>query len=243
LTQKFAPGFHEHLISRTRFIDDLVQESAANGKEQYVILGAGYDMRAHRLNLPSSTKVFEVDQAEVQDKKRTKLPKDLTNLENVTYVSVDFSYQRLTEQLLAAGFDESKPAIFTLEGVSQYITKQVVASTIKDIATLTHNTGSTFFISYIDKLLEEDPEACFGKGYPQAVKRAETIKNLAAKVGEPWISLYSAEEVECLFSENGFSLKKNVSLEDLNSVYFTPVGRTIPEDQIFNLEYFVVATS
>jgi methyltransferase (TIGR00027 family) len=243
LTQKFAPGFHQHLISRTRFIDDLVKESAANGTEQYVILGAGYDMRAHRLNLPSSTKVFEVDQAEVQDKKRTKLPKDLTNLENVTYVSVDFSYQRLTEQLLAAGFDESKPAIFTLEGVSQYITKEAVAATIKEIASLTHNSGSTFFISYVDKLLDDDPEACFGKGYPQAAKRAETVKNLAAKVGEPWISLYSAEEVECLFSENGFSLKKNVSLKDLNSVYFTPVGRTIPEDQIFNLEYFVVATS
>ena len=27
LTQKLAPGFHEHLISRTRFIDDLVKIS------------------------------------------------------------------------------------------------------------------------------------------------------------------------------------------------------------------------
>ena len=62
LTQKVAPGFHEHLISRTRFIDDLIQKMAASGVEQYVILGAGYDMRAHRLKLPSSLKVFEVDQ-------------------------------------------------------------------------------------------------------------------------------------------------------------------------------------
>ena len=33
LTQKFAPGFHEHLISRTRFIDNLIEECEKNGIE------------------------------------------------------------------------------------------------------------------------------------------------------------------------------------------------------------------
>ncbi|MCU4177071.1 class I SAM-dependent methyltransferase [Carboxylicivirga sp. N1Y90] len=60
ITQKFAAGFHEHLISRTRFIDDLLEKSTANEVEQYVILGAGYDLRAHRLNLPSTLKIFVV---------------------------------------------------------------------------------------------------------------------------------------------------------------------------------------
>jgi len=243
LTQKFAPGFHEHLISRTRFIDDLIKKSAANGSEQYVILGAGYDMRAHRLELPSSLKIFEVDQPEVQARKRSKLPKELPNSENVTYVSVDFNHQSLTEQLLAAGFDQSKSTVFTLEGVSQYITKEAITSTIKELAELTQKTSSTFFISYVDKLLDKNPEACFGKGYPKAAKRAETIKRLSAKVGEPWISFYTAEEIEDLLSQNGFSLKENKSLADLNSVYYTPVGRTLPEDQIFKLEHFVIAKS
>ena len=52
LTKKFTPGFHEHLILRTRFIDDLIEKCAADKVEQYVILGAGYDSRAHRLKLP-----------------------------------------------------------------------------------------------------------------------------------------------------------------------------------------------
>ena len=60
---------HEHLISRTRFIDDLIENSASMGIEQYVILGAGYDSRAHRLKLPNNLKIFEVDQPEVQEKK------------------------------------------------------------------------------------------------------------------------------------------------------------------------------
>jgi methyltransferase (TIGR00027 family) len=75
LSEKLAPGFHEHLIARTKFIDELIQKSAVNGTEQYVILGAGYDSRAHRLELPSSLKIFEVDQPEVSDNKLAKLPK------------------------------------------------------------------------------------------------------------------------------------------------------------------------
>ncbi|TLX77029.1 class I SAM-dependent methyltransferase [Labilibacter sediminis] len=241
LTKKFAPGFHEHLIARTRFIDDLIEKSAANGAEQYVILGAGYDLRAHRLNLSPTLKIFEVDQLEVQLRKRSKLPKNLPNSENVTYVSVDFNHQTLKKQLLNAGFDQNKPTVFTLEGVSQYISKDAIISTLEELAELTQKTSATFYISYVDKLLNENPKACFGKGYSNAPKIAETIKKLSAKVGEPWISFYSAEEIEGLLSQHGFSLIENKSLADLNSVYFTPVGRTLSEDQIFKLEHFVIA--
>ena len=34
------------------------------------------------------------------------------------------------------------------------------------------------------KLINEKPETCFGKGYPNPIKKAETIMRLAAKVGE-----------------------------------------------------------
>ena len=241
--KKLAPGLHEHLIARTRFIDDLIEKAANSGAEQYVILGAGYDLRAHRLDLPSSLRIFEVDQAEVQARKRSKLPENITNAANVTYVTVDFTHQSLAEQLTAAGFDKSKPTIFTLEGVSQYITKEAVSSTIEELATLIQTTSATFFISYVDELLNKDPEACFGTGYPNAARRAETIKILSAKVGEPWISFYTAKEIASLLSRNGFSVAENVTVEDLNSLYFTPVGRTLPENQIFKLEHFVVAKS
>ena len=241
--KKLAPGLHEHLIARTRFIDDLIEKAANSGAEQYVILGAGYDLRAHRLDLPSSLRIFEVDQAEVQARKRSKLPKNITNAANVTYVTVDFTHQSLAEQLTAAGFDKSKPTVFTLEGVSQYITKEAVSSTIEELATLIQTTSATFFISYVDELLNKDPEACFGTGYPNAARRAETIKILSAKVGEPWISFYTAEEITSLLSRNGFSVTENVTVEDLNSLYFTPVSRTLRENQIFKLEHFVVAKS
>ena len=243
LGDKIVPGMHEHLISRTRFIDDLIELSTSIDIEQYVILGAGYDSRAHRLKLPSKLKIFEVDQPEVQERKRSWLSAKIPNKENVTYVSVDFNHQSLKQQLLDAGLDQSKSTIYTLEGVSQYITKEALNSTLKELAVLNQNSNSKIFISYVNKLIEDDPKACFGLGYSNPEKAVKFITNGSAKVGEPWISFYSAKEIEDLLSQNSFTLIENRTLDDLNSKYFTPVGRTIPENRVFKLEHFVIAKS
>ena len=243
LGNKIIPGMHEHLISRTRYIDDLIEKSTFANIEQYVILGAGYDSRAHRLKLPSKLKIFEVDQSEVQELKRLRLPDNMPNRESITYVDIDFNHQSLKEQLINVGFDQNKSTIFTLEGVSQYISREALDATLKEVADLNPNSNSKIFISYVNKLLKEDSKACFGKGYSKPEKAVSFITNSAAKMGEPWISFYSAEEIESILSQNNFTLIENKTLADLNSKYFTPVGRTIPENHIFKIEHFVVAKS
>ena len=243
LGNKIIPGMHEHLISRTRYIDDLIEKSTFANIEQYVILGAGYDSRAHRLKLPSKLKIFEVDQSEVQELKRLRLPYNIPNRENITYVDIDFNHQSLKEELINVGFDQNKSTIFTLEGVSQYISREALDATLKEVADLNPNSNSKIFISYVNKLLKEDSKACFGKGYSKPEKAVSFITNSAAKMGEPWISFYSAEEVESILYRNDFTLIENKTLADLNSKYFTPVGRTIPENHIFKLEHFVIAES
>ena len=243
LGNKIIPGMHEHLISRTRYIDDLIEKSTFANIEQYVILGAGYDSRAHRLKLPSKLKIFEVDQSEVQELKRLRLPDNMPNRESITYVDIDFNHQSLKEQLMNVGFDQNKSTIFTLEGVSQYISREALDATLKEVADLNPNSNSKIFISYVNKLLKEDSKACFGKGYSKPEKAVSFITNSAAKMGEPWISFYSAEEIESILSQNNFTLIENKTLADLNSKYFSPVGRTIPENHIFKLEHFVIAES
>ena len=244
LTNKIVPGFHQHLISRARLIDDLVEGKCSEGKiEQYVILGAGYDVRAHRLKLPRTIKVFEVDIAQVQLRKLSKLPRNLPNFENVTYVKMNFNNSKLAKELTYAGYDNTKPTIFTLEGVCQYITKDAFISTLREVEKITKKTEATFFISYVDKLLNENPSACFGNGYPNPKKKVELIKRLSAKAGEPWISFYSVNEFENILSKHGFSISEDKNIAELNDKYFAPVGRTIPEHEIFKLEHFVVAES
>ncbi len=68
------------------------------------------------------------------------------------------------------------------------------------------------------------------------------IKFLSAKAGEPWISLYTTQEIESMLTKNGFTIKQNLIFQDLNSVYFSPVGRALSENKILNLEHFLIAT-
>ena len=49
------------------------------------------------------------------------------------------------------------------------------------------------------------------------------------------------KEMENTLSNNGFSLKADKVLKDVNVEYFSPVGRTLSENQIFNLEHFVIS--
>ena len=158
-------------------------------------------------------------------------------------MSVDFSNQSLSEQLLDAGFDQSKSTVFTLEGVAQYVSKEALITTIKEVEILSKDSESIFFLSYVNELLSKNPEACFGKGYRNPEKKAALIQNLSEKAGEPWISLYSNEEIEDLLAMHGFSIEENITFSELNSRFFAPLGRDLPEEQIFKLEQLLVAKS
>ena len=85
-----------------------------------------------------------MDQAEVLDRKRSKLPKELPNSENVIYVPIDFAHQSLTENFWLLVLIKQNPLFLRLEGVSQYITKEAFNSTMKEIATLSQNANSIF---------------------------------------------------------------------------------------------------
>ena len=158
-------------------------------------------------------------------------------------MSADFASQSLAKLLRDSGFDQSKTTVFTLEGVSQYITKEALASIIQEVATLTQKANSILFISYVSKLLMTNPEACCGEGYLNAKKRIRFVTYGAEKIGEPWVSFYTAEEIESILNQNGYEVKESVALKDLNSQYFTLTGRTLPDSQLFELEHYLVSKS
>jgi methyltransferase (TIGR00027 family) len=63
----------EQMAVRTRFFDDFFVDATGAGIRQAVILAAGLDARAYRLEWPEGTVVFEVDQPEVIAFKSTTL--------------------------------------------------------------------------------------------------------------------------------------------------------------------------
>ena len=66
-------GVANSIAARVRYFDDFVAESLNDGFKQLVILGAGYDTCAYRMEGIEKVKVFEVDHPNTQPEKIMKM--------------------------------------------------------------------------------------------------------------------------------------------------------------------------
>lgn len=117
------------VAARTVHFDSVIAR-AIEHVDQFVLMGAGYDTRAYGDLAASGVTVFEVDQAIVQEHKRSMIAAAGIRCENVTFVSVDFSVDNLFSKLAASGFDASRKTLFLWEGVSLYLSAEQVAETL-----------------------------------------------------------------------------------------------------------------
>jgi methyltransferase (TIGR00027 family) len=109
------------LAVRTRFFDEFFLNAAAAGIGQAVILAAGLDARAYRLAWPPGTVVYEVDQPKVVEFKTATMAR--LGAEPTTErrtVSIDLREDWPTA-LRESGFDDTKPAAWSAEGLLMYL--------------------------------------------------------------------------------------------------------------------------
>lgn len=106
---------------RTRYFDDFFTDATAAGIRQVVILASGLDSRPYRMAWPEGTVVYEVDQPAVIEFKTEALSKlgAQPTAERRT-VAVDLRDDWLNA-LRQAGFDETKPAAWSAEGLLMYL--------------------------------------------------------------------------------------------------------------------------
>jgi methyltransferase (TIGR00027 family) len=209
-------GYRAGIVARARFIEDLVTEQAGHGVVQYVILGAGLDTFAQRRpEIASHLRVFEVDQPGPQAWKRQRLIELGFGIpEWLRLVPVDFeAAASWWGRLAAAGFDASRPAVVASTGVTLYLTKDAIAATLRQIATLA--PGSTLAMTFILPLELLDPD---DRPQQQAVQKS------ARAAGTPFVSFFSPPEMLALARDAGFTQAQHVSTADLVQRYFT--GRT-----------------
>jgi methyltransferase (TIGR00027 family) len=106
---------------RTKYFDDFFTSATDAGLRQAVILASGLDARAYRLQWPSGTTVFEVDQPEVIEfKQRTLAELGVTPTATLHAVGIDLR-RNWTRQLLLAGFDTKVPTAWIAEGLLGYL--------------------------------------------------------------------------------------------------------------------------
>src|SRR5438046_10485275 len=179
--------FRASIVARARFIEDLVAEQVAHGVGQYVILGAGLDTFAQRRpELASRLLRFEIDPPGPQAWKRQRLVDLGLGIPSfLRLVPVDFEAgDAWREQLAATGFDSGRPAVVASTGVSMYLTKNAIAATLRQVASLA--PGSTFVMTFLLPLAQVDPAERPGR---------EAAEKGARASGTPFISVYGPEEM------------------------------------------------
>jgi methyltransferase (TIGR00027 family) len=134
--QALASVNGQHLI-RTRFFDERLQRALSKGAVQVVIPGAGYDSRAYRMRqLLKNVRVFEVDYGPTQEYKKLRVQEIFGCLpSHVSYVSIDFTREKLVNVLAKAGYRRDRITFFIWEGVTYYIPEEAIRSTLRFVAT------------------------------------------------------------------------------------------------------------
>jgi len=196
------PGARTSGIARTKLIDDWIGQ-AARGIDQVVLLGAGFDTRAWRLDALASARIFEVDHPNTAAVKQERLRSAHADLEKVTFVKVDFETDDFDQLLRAAGFDATRPAIVVWEGVSQYLTGEAVCGVMRWVGRLA--PGSRFIFTYVHEGVLNGSVAFVG---------ADKVIAKVDGTGEPWRFGLLPEELPAFLRERGLSLLSDLGADE-----------------------------
>ena len=209
---KFTKRLRASIVARARFIEDLIVEQSKHGISQYVILGAGLDTFAQRRpDMASKLQIYEIDQLDTLTWKQQRLIElGFGDPEYLHFVPVNFETSSWWEQLLKAGFNANKPAVVACTGVSLYLTKDAITSTLNQIATLASGSklAMTFYLPM--GLLDEEDKPL-----------QEIAEKGAREAGAPFISFFTPDEILTLAREAGFKKAKTRSTKDMEQYYIT----------------------
>jgi methyltransferase (TIGR00027 family) len=196
IDHRYPGGPRLSAVVRTRLIDDLLAGADA---DQVLLLGAGYDSRAHRV--PGLPTTYEVDHPATQAVKRRRVPPG-GGRPHVHYVPVDLDAESLAGALVGAGFPRLRTAV-VWEGVTNYLTARAVDATLRDLTRVTA-PGSTVVLTYVDSaaLTDDTP-------WHRAV----------AAAGEPWTFGLDPAEVPAYLADRGLDLVGDLSTRQAAARY------------------------
>ncbi len=228
--EKLFPGLSSSIMARVRYFDDFVKNSIADGIEQLVILGAGYDTRAYRIEeLKENVKVFEVDHPNTQNFKIQKIREIFGSTpDRVVYVPVDFEQETFGQKLFNNGYNSSKKTLFVMEGLVMYIPPKAVSKILSFVMGNSGKGSSVIFDYYPESVVDGTCKLDIGVN----------IRNHLIQLGEPLQFGIKENEVNNFLIEFGFSNIKNITSEDYRKAYFHGVNK---DRDVCELLYFAHA--
>jgi methyltransferase (TIGR00027 family) len=224
LLEKISPGIWALMTCRKRYIDDKLI-AAAGSIEAVVNLGAGFDTRAYRLPAVANVPIWEIDQPENIELKRTQLQKLFGIIPaHVTLVPIDFDRQDLTAALSAHGYAASQRTFFIWEGVTQYLTEAGVVATLEFLSKVA--SGSRMAFTYVRKDFL-DGRAIYSQkdAYRRFVARGI------------WLFAMEPDAVEAFLNRYGWHVIEHVGYDELATRYVAPTRRALASTPIERVVY------
>ncbi|MDD2755230.1 MAG: class I SAM-dependent methyltransferase [Methanothrix sp.] len=230
--ERLFPGIGNSIRARVRYFDDFVRTSIDEGIKQMVILGAGYDTRAYRIEgLKCKVRTFEVDHPSTQDVKIRIINKIFGALPNhVVYVPLDFESEDLGQKLLEYGYDKSQKTLFVMEGLVMYISPDAMDETLSFIVRNSGKESSIIFDYYPKSLVDGTSE----------LEAAKNIYNFLVQQGEPLKFGIEEEMLETFLTQRGFSRVQSITSEDYKRAYFHGINENRAVSSLLFLAHAVV---
>jgi methyltransferase (TIGR00027 family) len=151
--------------AQTRFFDDFFQAAGDAGIRQAVIVAAGLDSRAYRLEWLHGTTVFEIDQPKVLEfKARVLNERGATPKARRTEVAADLRTDWSTP-LKEAGFDPQSPSAWSVEGVLPYLTDDAQTGLFTRISELSA-AGSRVALGALGSRLDHEQLTALETAHP-----------------------------------------------------------------------------
>jgi len=128
-------GLRLFIAMRSRFAEDSATHAIEKGVRQILVMGAGLDTFAYRLEPTPDMRVFELDHPATQAEKRRRLNEArIAEPRHVSYVAHDFERGSMIASLEAAGFDPARRTFVLWLGVTPYLTEEAVFATLSELA-------------------------------------------------------------------------------------------------------------
>ena len=211
-----VPGLWAGIMGRKRYIDDIIAEAVGSGIEAVVNLGAGFDTRAYRLPALADVPVWEVDQQQNIDAKRSRLEKLFDEVPpHVALVPIDFDHEDLPAVLATHGYKPGKSTFFIWEGVIQYLSESGVRSTLASLADAP--AGSRLVFTYTPRDFIEG-ENFYGQEYLYKQMRVKSTI---------WHTGFDPQEIDDRLEDYGWRVREHLGYDELDKRYVKPTGREL----------------
>jgi methyltransferase (TIGR00027 family) len=213
----------DYQATRTHFFDSYFAAAMRAGIRQVVILAAGLDSRAYRLDWPTGTNVYEIDQPKVLRYKAATLnahgaaPKAIRRA-----VPVDLRDDWPTA-LIGAGFDRDQPTAWLAEGLLPYL-PAAAQDRLFDMVTALSAAGSRVAVEAFDT---SDPDAVDARRAARRDQDARLRARLGLDIDVDTLIYHEPDRADAAtwLSDHGWQMHGVSSRDEM-----ARLSRPVPED-------------